>query len=243
MTPETSNRLLIVDDDAQICELLSDYLKNFGFLVETAPEGVSAMQALQRGRFDAVILDLMLPGEDGLSLFRKMREISRVPVIMLTARGEISDRVVGLELGADDYLSKPFDPRELVARINAVLRRTQESAAAEAIGNLVAFEGWQLNRTLRQLQAPDGIVVSLSNAEFKLLWVFIERPRQILSRNQLMDATHGRDIDLFDRSIDLLVSRLRQKLEANAKYPQLLRTIRGEGYIFDARVADLRAAR
>ena len=188
---------------------------------------------------DVIILDLMLPGEDGLTLCRQLRSNGNIPVIMLTARGEPADRVVGLELGADDYVVKPFDPRELVARIHTVLRRARNevSSSFDNERERVSFEGWTLDVGTRQLTTPRQAVVPLSNAEFRLLWTFIERPRRVLNRDQLMEAARGSASTAFDRSIDLLVSRLRQKLDDDPRDPKLLKTVRGEGYLFDARIS------
>lgn len=233
-------RALIVDDDTQIRELLSAYLISFGIQGDGVADGDAMRRALSAQHYDIIILDLMLPGDDGLALCRELRGNSAIPIIMLTARGETADRVVGLELGADDYLVKPFDPRELVARINTVLRRVQNGSNGEQpvldTGDEVFFTGWKLNRSTRQLTTPDKIIVPLSNAEFRLLWVFIERPRRVLNRDQLLDAARGKASEAFDRSIDLLVSRLRQKLGDDPKSPRLLKTVRGEGYLFDAQV-------
>ena len=234
----TPTRILIVDDDPEIRQLLADYLTGFGFASEGVGDGDGMRAALAGSSFDLVILDLMLPGENGLALCRELRAAGEVPVIMLTARGEYSDRVVGLELGADDYVVKPFDPRELVARIHTVLRRTKAGGARPEASPRedIRFAGWSLNRTTRQLTSPQHVVVPLSNAEFRLLWVFLESPQRVLSRDQLLDAARGKMAEAFDRSIDLLVSRLRQKLGDDPKAPTLIRTIRGEGYLFDARV-------
>lgn len=230
-------KALIVDDDPDIRELLSHYLLGFNIQADAVADGQTMRHALSAQRYDVVILDLMLPGEDGLVLCRAIRTESDLPVIMLTARGEASDRVVGLELGADDYVVKPFEPRELVARIHSVLRRTRGPRETVAGGtDEVGFESWRLNRVTRQVTGPDQLVVPLSNAEFRLLWSFIENPRRVLSRDQLMDAARGKTIEAFDRSIDLLVSRLRQKLGDDPKAPRLLKTVRGEGYLFDAKV-------
>lgn len=233
-------RVLIVDDDTEIRRLLSDYLLDFGFLPIGVGDGVAMRTAMATHHFDLIVLDLMLPGEDGLTLCRHLRSTTDIPIIMLTARGESTDRVVGLELGADDYLIKPFDPRELVARIHSILRRSKTGNKADrgelTLGDHIGFEGWKLNRTLRQLTSPQHMVVPLSNAEFRLLWAFIERPRRVLSRDQLMDAARGNLADVFDRSVDLLISRLRQKMKDDPKQPRLLKTVRGEGYMFDARV-------
>ena len=233
-------RVLIVDDDAEICRLLCNYLLDFGFLPIGVENGVDMRAAMATHHFDLIVLDLMLPGEDGLTLCRHLRTTTDIPIVMLTARGESTDRVVGLELGADDYILKPFDPRELVARIHSILRRSRTGNKTEknelAVGDQIGFEGWKLNRTLRQLTSPQHMVVPLSNAEFRLLWAFVERPRRVLSRDQLMDAARGHLINVFDRSIDLLISRLRQKMKDDPKQPRLLKTVRGEGYMFDVRV-------
>ncbi|MDB6051786.1 MAG: ompR 4 [Pseudomonas sp.] len=229
-----NTRALIVDDDVPIRELLCDYLARFNIQSRGVTDGVAMRQALQEEAFDVVVLDLMLPGEDGLSLCRWLRGTSDIPILMLTARCEPTDRIIGLELGADDYMAKPFEPRELVARIQTVLRRVRDDRSSEPRA-IVRFDAWRLNNVMRQLTAPDGLVVPLSNAEFRLLCVFLERPRRVLNREQLLDAARGRTTDAFDRSIDLLVSRLRQKLGDDPKAPQLIKTVRGEGYLFDAR--------
>lgn len=229
-----STRALIVDDDLPIRELLIDYLARFNIILAIGvTDGAAMRTAMQAETFDVVVLDLMLPGEDGLSLCRWLRAESEIPILMLTDRCEPTDRIIGLELGADDYMSKPFEPRELVARIQTILRRMRDDRTEQRAN--IRFDNWRLNSVLRQLVADDGLVVPLSNAEFRLLWVFIERPRRVLSREQLLDAARGRSIEAFDRSIDLLVSRLRQKLGDDPKAPQLIKTVRGEGYLFDAR--------
>lgn len=228
-----NTRALIVDDDVPIRELLCDYLARFNIQSRGVTDGVAMRQALQEEVFDVVVLDLMLPGEDGLSLCRWLRGTSDIPILMLTARCEPTDRIIGLELGADDYMAKPFEPRELVARIQTVLRRVRDDRSEQR--TIVRFDNWRLNNVMRQLTAPNGLVVPLSNAEFRLLCVFLERPRRVLNREQLLDAARGRTTDAFDRSIDLLVSRLRQKLGDDPKAPQLIKTVRGEGYLFDAR--------
>ena len=239
--PRPRTRVLIVDDDEPIRELLCDYLARFNLEGAGVSDGRAMRERLAEESFDLLVLDLMLPGEDGLSLCRELRRTSRIPILMLTARCEPTDRIIGLELGADDYMAKPFEPRELVARIQSILRRVNEgreapcrSEAAERIG----VAQWQLNTVLRQLESAQGLVVPLSNAEFRLLWAFLERPRRVLSREQLLDAARGRSIEVFDRSIDLLVSRLRQKLGDDPRAPRLIKTVRGEGYLFDSREAD-----
>jgi two-component system OmpR family response regulator len=233
-----ADRIVVVDDDARIRDLLRRYLTQEGFEVLLAEDAKALNRLMTRETIDLIVLDLMLPGEDGLTLCRHLRATGNIPVIMLTARGEPADRVVGLELGADDYVVKPFDPRELVARIHTVLRRARGDRAAPAGGDSerISFEGWTLDVNTRELTTPRKMVVPLSNAEFRLLWTFIERPRRVLNRDQLMDAARGQASNAYDRSIDLLVSRLRQKLDDDPRDPRLLKTIRGEGYLFDARI-------
>jgi two-component system OmpR family response regulator len=229
--------VLLVDDDIQIRQLLGDYLSEFGMAVTAVADGKAMAEAMQKTPFDLVILDLMLPGEDGLALCRSLRAESDIPILMLTARGETMDRIIGLEVGADDYIVKPFEPRELVARIQNILRRTRGMReAAKKQEDTACFMGWRLNYVLRQIIAPDELVIPLSNAEFRLLKVFIEHPGRVLTRDFLLDQARGRSMDLFDRSIDLLVSRLRQKLGDNSRTPDLIKTVRGEGYLFDAKV-------
>ncbi|MFA7242657.1 MAG: response regulator [Sulfuricellaceae bacterium] len=225
--------ILVVDDDREIRTLLAEYLDANGFRTLTAAEGAGMWRTLDGARVDLVVLDLSLPGEDGLTLCRTLRARSSLPVVMLTARGEAIDRILGLEMGADDYMPKPFEPRELLARIRNVLRRTQalpphlEPAGAKRL----CFAGWVLDLSARHLVGPQGIVVMLSGAEFRLLKVFLEHPNRVLNRDQLLNFTKGRDADPFDRSIDLQVSRLRQKLGEDAKLPMLLKTVRNEGYV------------
>jgi len=229
--------ILVVDDDRDIRDLLADYLRQFGYRVSTAAEGRSMRQTLAAGGVDLIVLDLMLPGEDGLSLCREIRTHSTVPVIMLTARSEPVDRVLGLELGADDYVPKPFEPRELVARIRSVLRRTGSPDALTgppAETGRVRFAGWTFDLGRRELQGPDGALVFLSGAEYRLLAAFVTHPERVLTRDQLMDLTKGREAEPFDRSIDLQVSRLRQKLGDDARQAEIIKTVRSEGYVFVA---------
>lgn len=230
-----TSHILLVDDDPSIRELICDYLARFGINALGVGNGLEMRKALVEQSFDLVVLDLMLPGEDGLSLCRSLRRDSGIPILMLTARCEPADRIIGLELGADDYMAKPFEPRELVARIQSILRRTHGGRLTRHKRSSVSFDGWKLDGVLHQLHSPSGIMVPLSNAEVRLLWVFIEQPRQVLSREQLLDATRGRAMEAFDRSIDLLVSRMRSKLGDDPRAPQLIKTVRGEGYLFDAR--------
>jgi len=233
---ETTERILIVDDDAEIRNLLREYLGRNGLRAEAVADGRAMRAALAANRFDLVILDLMLPGEDGLSLCRDLRAGSPIPIIMLTARGDEMDRIIGLEMGADDYLPKPFSPRELLARIKTVLRRTRALPQTARETGRFTFAGWTLDITARQLAAPDGVIVPLSGGEMRLLQVFVEHPNRVLSRDQLLDLTSGRDGGPFDRSIDVQVGRLRRRLRDTAQEPQLIKTVRGEGYVLAAAV-------
>lgn len=236
----TEPHLLIVDDDPEIRDLLARYLKKHGYRVDTAADGRQMRRQLDDGRFDLVVLDLMLPGEDGLTLCRDLRARSDLPVIMLTAMGEETDRIVGLEMGADDYLAKPFNPRELMARIKAVLRRAATPRPtfedAEAPSPVLAFAGWRLDPARRELRAADATLIPLTSGEFDLLLALVERPQRVLNRDQLLDITKGRTAQLFDRSIDVQLSRLRRKIEADPKDPQLIKTVRGGGYMLTAEV-------
>ncbi len=230
-------QLLVVDDHRSIREPLAAYLRRQGFEVATAADGPSTRARLAERRFDLVVLDLMLPGEDGLSLCRHIRDRFGTPIIMLTARAEFADRIAGLDLGADDYVTKPFSVDELVARIRSVLRRAGPAAVeaqAEAAGQL-RFEGWSLDLLHRRLRDPQGVDVALSTMEFGLLRAFLERPNQVLSRDDLLELSHRDDIG-FDRSIDSQISRLRKKLEDDPRHPALLKTIWGNGYLLAARV-------
>ena len=229
---DTPDHVLIVDDDAEIRSLLGEYLGKNGFKTTVVADGKSMWTALSRGKVDLIVLDLMLPGEDGLTLCRRLRADSETPVIMLTARGEETDRIVGLEMGADDYLAKPFSPRELLARIKSVLRRARSLPlnlrADEA--RKIAFAGWRLDTVARHLLSPEGVVTSLSGAEYQLLRVFLSHPNHVLSRDQLMLLSKGREADPLDRSIDIQVSRLRNRLGDDPSDPRIIKTVRGEGY-------------
>jgi len=232
---DATPHLLIVDDDREIRDLLGRFLKGHGFRVTAAADGRAMFEALGDGRFDLVVLDLMLPGEDGLSLCRRLRAESDLPVIMLTAMGEETDRIVGLEVGADDYLAKPFNPRELLARVRAVLRRAGSTGrAGEMPGDAITFDGWRLDLSRRELRRPDGALVPLTAGEFDLLVVLAERPGRVLSREQLLDLTRGREAQPFDRSVDVQLSRLRRKIEADPREPAIIKTVRGGGYVFAA---------
>lgn len=239
LAPQTAGHILVVDDDREIRDLLARFLGRNGYRVTAARDGREMRRALADWKIDLVILDLMLPGEDGLSLCRELRTRSQLPVVMLTILGEETDRILGLEMGADDYLAKPFNPRELLARVKAVLRRSQ-GAAAPTRGSAIAlrFAGWRLDRGLRRLESPDGLVIDLTAGEFDLLATFAEHPRQVLTRDQLLDLTQGRTETPFERSIDMQVSRLRRKIEADPREPELIKTVRGGGYVFTAVVSE-----
>ena len=238
MDPLNVSRLLIVDDDVEILSLLKKFFLQHAYEVELAAHGEAMWAAIEQNRPDIIILDLMLPGEGGLSLCQKVRAQTGIPIIMLTAMGELSDRIVGLELGADDYLTKPFDPRELLARLRAVQRRAgeQKRLSREQTRPVIAFAGWHLDITCRELRSPQGVMIPLSAGEFDLLVVFLEHPQRILTREQLIDLTRGQGYDAYDRSIDVQVSRLRRKIEPDSKRPDLIRTVRNGGYMFTAKV-------
>jgi two-component system OmpR family response regulator len=232
-------RILIVDDDPELRELLRGYLGGNGYAVDVAGDGDAMRQRIAAAAPDLLILDLMLPGEDGLALCRELRAApatAALPILMLTARGEDTDRIVGLEMGADDYLPKPFNPRELLARIRSILRRAGENAAREAPARALAFAGWTLDLGARHLVGADGVVVPVSNGEFKLLRAFAENPFRVLTRDQLMDVLAGREAGPFDRSVDVMVHRLRRRLDDDAREPQLIKTVRSEGYMLAADV-------
>ena len=231
----TAPHILIVDDHREIRELVSRALIKEGFRVSAAADGKAMRKALADSRIDLILLDLMLPGESGLTLCREIRSHSNTPIIMVTAKGEEVDRVIGLELGADDYLPKPFGTRELVARIHAVLRRTRSDAGAVPPGpkaKRYAFDRWILNVEGRELIRDDDVSVSLSTGEFDLLLALVERPQRVLSRESLLDLARGRAASTFDRSIDTQVSRLRKKLEADPTDPKIIQTVWGGGYMF-----------
>jgi two-component system phosphate regulon response regulator OmpR len=221
-----TTRVLIIDDDERLNTLLTEYLERFGFSVRAEARPTAGLRALKADPPDLVILDVMLPEMDGLAVCKKIRETSRVPVIMLTARGDVSDRIVGLELGADDYLPKPFEPRELVARIQAVLRR---GATDEA--DVIRAGSVEVDWTTRTARV-DGREIALTTAEFELLGFFVRHSGRVLSRERIMEGTHGINWAAFDRSIDVLVSRLRQKLGDDPRHPAFIRTVRGVGYSF-----------
>jgi two-component system, OmpR family, response regulator len=235
-TDRPGARILMVDDDPGIRDVVSDFLGRHGYTVETAGDARGMEQVMARGPVDLIVLDVMMPGEDGLSICRRLAAANGPPVIMLSAMGEETDRIVGLELGADDYLPKPCNPRELLARVRAVLRRRQEPRGGtdSALGAGVGFAGWWLDLVRRELRSPQGVVVNLSSGEFSLLRAFVERPQRVLTRDQLLDLARGRDSEAYDRAIDVQISRLRRKLEDSAG--ELIRTVRSEGYMFTAKV-------
>ena len=232
--------ILIVDDDAEIRDLLGQYLQKNAYDVTLAANGKEMFDALAKNSFNLIILDIMMPGEDGHTLCRKLRQDSEVPVIMLTAIGEESDRIIGLELGADDYMSKPFNPRELLARVKAVLRRVVSKKVApeksSETGGYYQFAGWRLDLNTRTLVSQDQTEVILTSGEYDLLIAFLENPGKVLSRDRLLDLTKSRTSNPFDRSIDIQISRLRQKIESDSKQPKLIKTVRGGGYIMSVDV-------
>ncbi len=238
---EDRPHILIVDDDRDIRRLMMELFDERGFRVTAVADGAAMARAFAAAKFDIAILDVMLPGEDGLELCRRIRRESNLPIIMLTARGEETDRVVGLELGADDYVAKPFGPRELVARVRALLRRSREAgetpAPARARLSRMTFDGWVIEMARRELRAPDGALVSLTGTEFDMLVVLAERAPSVVSRDQLLDLVRGRTSSPFDRSIDVSISRLRKKIESAPEDPRIIRTVRNSGYVFAVPVA------
>lgn len=236
MTDIAPTTILLVDDESSLREPLAEYLIGQGFAVIEADSAAAARSRMQTEPPDLVLLDIMMPGEDGLSLCRHLVEARNLPVILLTAKGEAMDRIIGLEIGADDYVAKPFEPRELVARIRSVLRRAERSPDAPAEELAYRFEGWTLDPLKRRLTDPDGTLVPISTAEFRMLQAFCDRPRRVLDRDQLLDIVQGREAHLFDRAVDNQVSRLRRKIEADSRHPHFIQTVRGGGYRFGAEV-------
>jgi two-component system OmpR family response regulator len=237
-----ADHILVVDDNPEIRHLLKQYLEKNGYQVTAVGDGGGMWMTLDRSRIDLVVLDLMLPGTDGLELCRDLRARSKMPVIMLTARGDEMDRVLGLEMGADDYLAKPFSARELLARIKVVLRRVRDmpfDPQADSPENL-SFNGWILDTRTQHLTSPDGVIVPLSQAEYRLLQILLTHPNRALTRDQLLDLTQGREAHPFDRSIDVLIGRLRRHLDDDAREPELIKTVRGRGYMLAARVTPVR---
>jgi two-component system OmpR family response regulator len=236
--PTVPPHLLVVDDDREIRDLLARFLERQGFRVTAARDAREARRTWPHGHFQLVVLDLMLPGESGLDFARWLRTQSGVPIIMLTAMAEPTDRIIGLELGADDYLAKPFNPRELLARIRAVLRRAGEAQTrAETMPRALCFGGFRLEPPRRRLLNPEGVEVPLTGGEYDLLFALAERPNRVLTRDMLLDLLRGRQAGPFDRAIDVAVSRLRRKLEDDGRRAQLIKTVRGGGYVLAAEVA------
>jgi two-component system, OmpR family, response regulator len=232
------DNILIVDDDAEIRNLLSRYLEKNGLRVTAVADGRAMWQALDRGAFDLIVLDLMLPGDDGLTLCRNLRARSDMPVIMLTARGEETDRIVGLEMGADDYLAKPFSARELLARIKVILRRARSlppNMRPEGERE-IRFGDWVLDTVHRHLVSAGGVVTPIGGAEYRLLRIFLAHPNRVLTRDQLVEMTQGKEADALDRSIDVQVSRLRRRLGDGSRDPGMIKTVRGEGYVLSVPV-------
>lgn len=245
MTAGTPFHVLIVDDDHRIRAMLARFLTDHGMKVSQASDGREMFALCDTGRIDVIVLDIMMPGEDGLSLCRRMRAQSAVPIILLTAMGGDTDRIIGLEIGADDYVVKPFNPRELLARIRAVTRRlgaASTSTAERTVAAIYEFGGWQLNASRRTLMSPAKVLTDLTSGEFDLLLAFLEHPQRVLTRDQLLDLAHGRMSQSYDRSIDVQISRLRRKIETNPQDPAFIKTIRNEGYFFTAPVTQVQDA-
>lgn len=235
------NSILIVDDDRDIRDDLKDYLKAQGFDVSVADGSSAARRMIQSQKPDLVLLDIMMPGEDGLSLCRSLTRLSQVPIIFLSAKTEQIDRIVGLEVGADDYVCKPFYPRELLARIRSVLRRSKsedQTPNGEAF-RFFEFDRWTLDVARQSLRKDDDVVVSLSSGEFRLLLIFLERPNIVLPRDRIVELSHEAEADVFDRSVDTQISRLRRKIERDPKHPELIKTVWGGGYVFSCDVKRL----
>ncbi|MET0264655.1 MAG: response regulator transcription factor [Duganella sp.] len=235
-TKAATQHILVVDDHEEIRASLKVYLGRLGMTVSTAANAAEARSLLRQVSIDLIVLDVMMPGEDGISLCRHVAAHDGPPVILLTARHASRDKIAGLDSGADDYLAKPFDPPELVARIHSVLRRCRRALAPAPATLRYSFDGWNLDLETRTLRDPDGQPVALGTAEYRLLQAFVEHPHTVLSRNRLMDLTAGDDAMLFDRTVDAQISRLRKKLEADPRRPDLLKTIWGDGYLFAAQV-------
>ncbi len=243
---ETTDHILVVDDDRDIRELIVDYLVKSGYRATGAANGKEMRAVLDKQAVDMVVLDIMMPGDDGLTLCRQLRsgQHKDLPILMLTARHDDMDRILGLEMGADDYVVKPFVARELLARIKAILRRFRTlppNLQVTEAGRIIAFGDWQLDTSARHLLDATGTIVALSGAEYRLLRVFVDHPQRVLTRDQLLNFTQGRDAELFERSIDLLVSRVRQRLNEDARTPLYIKTVRSEGYVFSMPVSIVEA--
>lgn len=242
MTENTgsSAKILVVDDDPDVQDVVERCLKDAGYRVWTLGDGSKVFDTITEHSIDLAIVDLMLPDTDGLMLTRKIKEHSAIGVIILSGRGESTEKVIGLEIGADDYVAKPFEPRELLARVRSVLRRLSPAKEAPAVETTVyTFDDWGLDITARTLTSPKGEPVELSSGEFNLLKAFVEHPNRVLSRDQLLDFTHANDTPAFDRSVDVRVGRVRKKIEVDPQNPQFIKTIRNGGYMFAATVARL----
>ena len=242
---EQQKKLLIVDDDREICDLLTEYLQKNGFTVAAVGDGIAMFQKLKDDQFDLIVLDIMLPGDDGFTLCKAVRSQSNIPIIMLTAGSDETDRIIGLELGADDYVGKPFNPRELLARIKAVLRRFEDNHGDASVAKVQAstsikFGEFTLNMTNRELTYKNDESESLNGSDYNLLNLFLTRPGEVLSRDDLSHHLRGRDASPFDRSIDVQISRLRNRLKDDGKSPQLIKTVRGAGYILTVPVESVR---
>ena len=237
--PDSQGHILVVDDDREMRDLVARFLKKHGYRVTIASEGREMRRALAEWKIDLVILDLMLPGDDGLTLCRELRANSKIPIIMLTVMGEETDRIIGLEMGADDYLPKPANPRELLARVRSVLRRARAGVTATPTNRprSLHFAGWKMEIGRRQLFSPEGLLVDLSSGEFDLLMALAEHTQHVLSREQLLDLTHGRPEAPYERSIDMQISRLRRKIEKRPDKPELIKTVRGGGYVLSCEVS------
>ena len=236
------DHIVILDDDPEICNLLREYLEKNGLRATTVNNGKALWRMLDENHIDLIVLDLMLPGEDGLELCRNLRARLNIPILILSALGDETDRIIGLEMGADDYLAKPFNPRELLARIKVILRRSRTLPGrdeTEIVSQLV-FANWTLDLTTRHLISPEKLVIPLSGGEFRLLRVFLEHAKRVLTRDQLLELSQGREAQAFDRSIDVLVGRLRRHLGENAREPRIIQTARGAGYILAADVQNLK---
>lgn len=236
MSAHHNGRILVVDDDPRIRKMLASYFENEGYIVESASNGIEMKALLQSQSFDIVLLDLVLPGgQDGLDLARELRATSDIPIIMLTGRDDVIDRILGLEVGADDYIAKPFHLREVHARLKTILRRRLIPIVASEILGIVKFNGWTFDRDRRRLSNANDLEVELSTGEFDMLVAFLDHPGRVLTRERLMDITHGRSLESFDRAIDAQVVRLRRKIESDPKHPQLIKSVRGVGYVFTAK--------